>query len=127
MTMFYSDLMKESVRIYGERGKQYGEMQACMNKTASIASLIIGRTVTPIEVALVMHAVKMARMSQDIYNPDTYLDGINYLAIAGELALTSVKTTQPIDQIDQDIAILAAKFAPRRPVESAQDTETASS
>lgn len=125
--MFYSDLMKESVRIYGERGKQYGEMQACMEKTASIASLVIGKTITPFEVALVLHAVKMARMSQDIYNPDAYLDGINYLAIAGELALTSARTTQPIDQIDQDIAILAAKFAPRRPVEAVQDAKSASS
>jgi hypothetical protein len=127
MTMFYSDLMKESVRIYGERGKQYGDMQESMNKTASIASLIVGRTITPLEVALVMHAVKMARLNQDIYNPDTYLDGINYLAIAGELALTSVKTTQPIDQIDQDIAILAAKFAPRRPVDPNAETGSASS
>lgn len=121
--MFYADLIKESVRIYGERGKQYGHMQEVMNKTAEIASLIIGKTITPGEVALIMHSVKLARLNRDPFNPDTYMDGVNYFAIAGELALTGRKNNEAMEQVDQDIAILAAKFAPRKPVEQKPETE----
>lgn len=112
--MFYADLMKESVRIYGERGKQYGHMQEVMEKTASIASLIIGKTITPGEIALVLHSVKLARLNRDPFNADTYMDGVNYFAIAGELALTGRKNNSVMEQVDQDISILAAKFAPRK-------------
>ena len=123
--MFYADLIKESVRIYGERGKQYGNMQEVMEKTALIASLIIGKTITPGEIALILHAVKLARLNRDPFNPDTYMDGVNYLAIAGELALTGNKSNSAMEQVDQDIAILAAKFAPRRPVEQTTEPEAA--
>jgi len=77
--------MSDAVRIFNERNPQYGDMRIGMEKVASIASLLVGVHLTGHDVALVLHAVKLSRIGNDRGNPDHYVDGINYLAFAGEL------------------------------------------
>lgn len=110
--MQYADIMTEAARLYNERGRQYGDMRSVLERTANIASLIIGKTITAHEIALVLHSAKLARLDNDRMNPENYTDGVNYYAYAGELILGDRKN--PMDEIDDGVAALAAKFAPVR-------------
>lgn len=108
--MQYADIMTEAARLYNERGRQYGDMRTVLERTSAIASLIIGKTITSHEIALVLHAAKLARLDHDRMNPDHYTDGVNYFAYAGELILGQKPSL--MDEIDDGVAALAAKFAP---------------
>lgn len=83
--MEYSNIMTDAVRIFNERNPKYGDMRVGMERVASIASIITGIHLTSHDVALVLHAVKLSRLGNDRSNPDHYVDGVNYLAFAGEL------------------------------------------
>ena len=83
--MEYSNIMTDAIRVFNDRNPKYGDMRVGMEKVASIASIITGMHLTPHDVALVLHAVKLSRLGNDRSNPDHYVDGVNYLAFAGEL------------------------------------------
>ena len=85
--MEYSNIMTDAIRIFNDRNPKYGDMRIGMEKVASIASIITGLHLTPHDVALVLHAVKLSRLGNDRSNPDHYVDGVNYLAFAGELIM----------------------------------------
>lgn len=44
---------------------------------------------SPLDVANMMEALKIARRYNGAYNPDDYVDGAGYSAIAGEIAFRS--------------------------------------
>jgi hypothetical protein len=83
--MEYSNIMTDAVNIFNDRNPKYGDMKIGMEKVATIATIITGIHLTPHDVALVLHAVKLSRLNNDRANPDHYVDGVNYLAFAGEL------------------------------------------
>lgn len=51
-----------------------------------MATIMLDRVVTPYEVAILLHAVKLARMSVNRKYSDNYVDGVNYLAFAAQFA-----------------------------------------
>lgn len=108
--MEYRNLMGEAARVFNERNQKYGDMQVGMNTAAQIASLITGYHLTPHDVALVLHAVKLSRLNNDRVNPDNYMDGINYLAFAGELVGPPEQYEQapPEKSLEESIAIMTA-------------------
>jgi hypothetical protein len=118
--MEYRDFMTDAARIFNDRNPKYGDMRVGMERVAQISTLLTGMRLTAHDVALVLHAVKLSRLGGDRANPDHYVDGINYLAFAGELI-----TEQPEDQyevkmpmaksLDDGIAEMAAKLAPQKP------------
>jgi hypothetical protein len=83
--MEYRDFMMDATRIFNERNPKYGDMRVGMGRVAQIASILTNMELTPHDIALVLHAVKLSRIGNDRQNPDHYVDGINYLAFAGEL------------------------------------------
>lgn len=96
--MEYRDLMTESARIFNDRNPKYGDMRVGMEHVAQIATLITGLPLSAHDVALVLHAVKLSRLNNDRKNIDHYVDGVNYLAFAGEL-ITEQPTSQYNDKI----------------------------
>jgi hypothetical protein len=85
MVMEYRELMANAAKIFNDRNALYGDMRVCLDRTAQIATLITGIHLTPHDVALVLHALKLARLGNDRSNEENYVDGINYYAFAGEL------------------------------------------
>jgi len=85
--MNYYDIMKNAAEVFNERNPKYGDMRVGMNNVAQIASIITGIEMTAHDVALVLHAVKLSRLGGDRKNPDHYIDGVNYMAFAGELIM----------------------------------------
>lgn len=69
----------------GDRLKSYGSPYKNHADIAAGWSVILGKTVTPAEVALCMAWLKIARTVKDPKLIDSYVDGAAYMAIAGEL------------------------------------------
>jgi hypothetical protein len=116
--MEYRDFMTDAARIFNERNPKYGDMRVGMERVAQIASLMTSIHLTAHDVALVLHAVKLARLGGDRSNPDHYVDGINYLAFAGELITETVADTHSVGtaikaSLEDGAAEIAAKFAPK--------------
>ena len=104
--MNYYDIMRNAAEIFNERNPKYGDMRVGMNNVAQIASIITGIELTAHDVALVLHAVKLLRLSGDRKNPDHYIDGVNYMAFAGELI------TEEKDPYDLEKAVNMAVTVP---------------
>lgn len=80
------DILQQAAELtLGDRNDQHGDPFPNHNNIAQIWSVILGRTIAPFEVALCMAGLKLARLSGNPDNKDSYVDGAAYLAIAGEL------------------------------------------
>jgi hypothetical protein len=106
--MEYRDFMMDATRIFNERNPRYGDMRVGMGRVAQIASILTNIELTPHDIALVLHAVKLSRLGNDRQNPDHYVDGINYLAFAGELITEQVGNSEldaaHMAQLEREIA-----------------------
>jgi len=78
------ETLKEAINILAERGEEYGETLFCFNRISRLASIMLGRELTEYDIAIIMVAVKMGRLEEGRNKRDTYIDAINYLAIATE-------------------------------------------
>ena len=112
--MEYRDIMHTAARVFNERNPKYGDMRIGMERVAHIATLITGIQLSAHDIALVLHAVKLSRLDADRRNPDHYIDGVNYLAFAGEL-IEQHPTVKDVDAvlngIDSEFAKMAEQFA----------------
>lgn len=69
----------------GERAKDYGDALAMHRRIAAGWSEILGVNVKPHEAALCMAWLKIARLVESPDHSDSYVDGVAYLALAGEI------------------------------------------
>jgi class 3 adenylate cyclase len=72
--------------ISGERDGEYGDPRKNFELVGARWSQILGVTVDPWQVALMMADLKIARAITGKHKDDTFLDLVGYAAIAGELA-----------------------------------------
>jgi|GraSoiStandDraft_46_1057282.scaffolds.fasta_scaffold227142_2 hypothetical protein len=80
------DIIKTSATVIAKRRESYGPPTECFERAATVASIMLGKPVTPYEVVSILHAVKLARIPQSPKNLDHYVDGVSYLAFAGEFS-----------------------------------------
>jgi hypothetical protein len=97
----HKEILKEAAAILSSRGNEYGDMKSIHEKIANIATLTLNKTITAYDVAMILHAVKLGRIAHDRSHKDSFVDGVNYLAFAAELA-------DPLDG-ELDIIATAAK------------------
>jgi len=80
------DIVKTSATVIAKRRESYGPPRDCFARASTIAEAILGRRVSPYEIAVIFHAMKLARITQSPENLDHYVDGVSYLAFAGEFS-----------------------------------------
>ena len=84
--MHRTEILDEAKRLTtGDRLKSYGSPYKNHADIAAGWSVILGKPITPAEVALCMAWLKIARTVKDPKLNDSYVDGAAYMAIAGEL------------------------------------------
>jgi hypothetical protein len=126
--MKYADIIQKSASIFSERDLEYGDVNDTAERTCVIYNTITGESLTPYQVNMMLHCLKLARMRSDRKKADNYFDGINYLAFAAEAAqvrdnnpvpvqvpqpkMATVKIFEMNTDVEQEIKELAAKFAP---------------
>jgi len=85
--MNHTDILTQSVFVLRDRDAQYGSMQDTMIRACEIFEMITGKELSPYHANIFMHALKLARVRTSPGKLDNYIDGINYLAFAGEFAV----------------------------------------
>jgi hypothetical protein len=81
------DLLTNAADIIGERAKTHGHYDLTMLRTAKLWSDFLEREIDPMDVAICMALVKLARIMETRNVHDNFLDAVAYFAIAGELAV----------------------------------------
>lgn len=83
------ELLDEAATLTaGDRNKAYGEPVGNMQSIADIFNAISGHKVTARDVALFHVATKLARLYGNPTHRDSHVDGMAYLGIAFECALS---------------------------------------
>lgn len=72
--------------VTGNREKQYGSPGDNFDVIARLWSTYAGREFTPVDVAMMMTLLKVARIKTGHYKADSYIDACGYLACAAEIA-----------------------------------------
>jgi hypothetical protein len=79
-------LLNDCETILTNRGKQYGDAAPLYKSIALMWSGYLGVEVTPTDVCILMSLMKAGRLSQGVDDSDalddTYIDAINYIALA---------------------------------------------
>jgi hypothetical protein len=78
-------ILDEAKEIISERGADYGGFENNFDRISRLASISTGLNISGYEVALIMVALKLARIRQAPRKRDSYIDAIAYLAFAAEL------------------------------------------
>lgn len=87
--MDHTKILTDAVLILRDRDEQYGSMVNTMTRACQIFELITGSPLSPYHANVFMHSLKLSRIRTSPGKPDNYVDGINYLAFAGEFAVPS--------------------------------------
>lgn len=82
------DILKNCGDILEDRHTQYGDAKAVHQSMANLISAQLGADCTATDAALVMAQIKLARLANGVDDKaalkDTFIDAINYIAIAWE-------------------------------------------
>jgi len=81
------ELLADAADTIAERGATHGHYDLTMLRTSKLWSDFLEREIEPVDVAICMALVKLARTMESKSNPDNFLDAVSYWAIAGSLAV----------------------------------------
>jgi hypothetical protein len=109
--MEHKAIIGSAAAILRERNEQYGEMVPTVTRACDIFGLITGRAITPYEANIFLHALKLARIRVAPTKRDSYIDGINYLAFAGEFATAGDDAESIVNEgMKEMVEILSQKY-----------------
>jgi len=82
-----TSILEDARRIVcGEREGQYGTPEDSFSNIAKLWSAYCERDFTPMDVAVMMALLKVARIKNSPSHEDSWVDGCGYLACGGEIA-----------------------------------------
>jgi hypothetical protein len=79
------DLLSHAFELINARGADYdnaADIEQNYREAAAVASVIIGKALTPRDVAMIMVCLKLIRSKSAPDKLDNYVDGMNYMAFA---------------------------------------------
>ena len=72
--------------VTGEREKQYGKPEDNFAVISEFWTTYTGHPISPEDVATMMALLKIARIRSGNYKADSFIDGVGYLSIGGEIS-----------------------------------------
>lgn len=106
----HMDILTTAVQTLQERGGQYGPVEICFDRASKLASVRLNREITMYDIAIIMSCVKQARQVESPTLVDSWVDDVNYIAIAAQFATAQFGGSDTED----GITALAKRFAPKR-------------
>ena len=91
-SMNTQDVLTTAQQTINGRSKDYGDLKTNFTRASIIASVTTNKNITAFDVALVLLAVKQARLAHDPSNHDSWVDAAAYQAIAAQLVNTPSRT-----------------------------------
>lgn len=77
-------MLEHAAEIIKDRGKRYGPIKQNHERIAALWSVLLGHPVTPVQVAMCMIGVKMARLMESPEHADSAVDIAGYAACLRE-------------------------------------------
>jgi hypothetical protein len=109
--MEHKAILGSAAAILRDRNEQYGDMSVTITRACDIFGIITGKTITAYEANIFLHALKLARIRAAPAKKDSYIDGINYLAFAGEFATSGHDADGIINEhMKEMVEILSHKY-----------------
>jgi hypothetical protein len=112
--------LEETLATITQRGTEYGDPRPSFKRASLFASTLLGRTVTPYDVAIVMMSVKLSRISNERKH-DSFVDLIAYASFADEYVddaapeeALKIRLDNVAADIDENIREIAKTLAPMK-------------
>ena len=77
--------------VTGGREKQYGEPEDNFAVIAEFWTTYIGHPISSEDVAIMMALLKIARIRSGNYKADSFIDGVGYLSLGGEISARNME------------------------------------
>lgn len=120
--MKHTEILGQTINTLRERGVQYGPEEACFERIATLSSIVLNKSISPYDIAMILHCVKLGRLQENRNNPDNYIDGVAYLAFGGQFA--NLPNSVSI-ALEDDIVAMASKLGPLKYAMPKKDVEKA--
>lgn len=101
--MEHKAILGHAAVILNDRAEQYGSMNDTIERACQIYELITGERISPYKANIFMHSLKLSRIKPSPQKADNFIDGVNYLAFAGEYATSGSTAETIIDQGMRDM------------------------
>ena len=77
--------------VTGDREKQYGKPEDNFAVIAEFWTTYIGHPISSEDVAIMMALLKIARIRSGNYKTDSFIDGVGYLSLGGEISARNME------------------------------------
>jgi hypothetical protein len=85
--MTRADILEAAYKcVCGQRDMEYGTPEDTFGRIAEYWTVYLGAEVTPVDVAIMMALLKVARIQGNTATMDSFIDLAGYAACGGELA-----------------------------------------
>lgn len=119
--MKHTEILEAATSTLKQREALYGPAAGVFENISKISSIICVKDISPYDVAMIIHVMKLVRMRENRTEKDHYIDGVNYLAFAGEFA--NLQSSKDIAFGDDIRNLLQTKESTPEPiVEAAPET-----
>jgi Domain of unknown function (DUF6378) len=81
---YHQEILNDALSSITDKMVDYGEPVATFERASAILSLILGKPVTPYEIAMAKFAIKLARIAHTPDHRKSYIELIANAAFAGE-------------------------------------------
>lgn len=105
----HREILKEAASLIAERGREYGPEDACFQRSADLATIVLNKPISKYDVAMILGLNKMARLQESRTKTDHYVDGINYMAFAAQFA---AEQSSAEIAVEDDIKAMASRLSP---------------
>ena len=86
-TITRADILDEAKKcVCEDRESQYGSPEDSFELIAELWSSYLDYAISPVDVAIMMSLLKIARIAGGRFKADSYIDACGYIACAGEIA-----------------------------------------
>lgn len=97
-----TDLLTLAFELINARGTEYDNVSGIeqnYREAAAVASVVIGKALTPRDVAMVLACIKLIRSKSAPEKLDNYVDAMNYMAFAACFTGLVPLSAQPRPQV----------------------------
>jgi len=104
--MNHKDILYHAAELLNERGAVYGDIEDMFRDTAAMATIVLGKEISPYDVTTIMEMLKLRRRRSSPKLADSYIDNVNYTAFSAQFALNehdgdtpAAVATQPVEEV----------------------------
>lgn len=105
----YVETLDKAYVKLSDRQTNYGPEAARFERLSKIASIMLNKPISMYDAAIILHCDRMARLQENRCDNDSYVDGINYLALASEFASDQFSV---VTAVEDDMKAKAAGIQP---------------